>query len=98
MVRPYQLRQINLQAAEESGENANEHGGEQNIPFGILYLLGQNRDTIKSNKYECRKRSSRGQGAQIKSCGIVDRLQRKKPAERLVEDDVTKSVEPETRR
>ncbi len=92
MVRPHQLRQINLQAAEESGENANQHRSQQHVALGILYFLGEDGDTVKSDKHQSRKGGSGRQSTQIEGCGIVDRAAEKRVREGFVENDVANSV------
>ncbi len=87
VVRPDALREIHLQAAEKSGEDDDQDGGEQHVAFGIVNFFREDGDAIEADEHQRGERSTGGDGADIKCGRIVNRMHREQPGEMLVQDD-----------
>ena len=46
------LGHVDLEPAEESGENADEDGSEEHVAAGIFYFFGEDGDAVEADEYE----------------------------------------------
>src|SRR5579859_6481248 len=95
VIRQNTLGHVDLEATEESGENADENGCEKDIAAGIFYFFGEDGDAIETDEDEGGKARSRGNRVKLKGVRVVDGLQRNQAGKMLVKDDVTEGLDDE---
>jgi hypothetical protein len=95
VVRPNSLSEVNLQAPDDSGEQANRHGGQHDVPFGILHFLSERGDAIEPNIGQRGIRCRGPDNPRVECLGIIKGLERENPRPSLEMEKVADSQDHE---
>ncbi len=81
------LGEVDLEAAEDTGEDADEDGGEEDVALGVLDFFRKGADAVEAAVGEGGEGGSGGEAGPVEGLGIVEGLDGEEAAPSLAEEE-----------